>query len=98
MLSLNCDCPQGAAGRASLRKMAVVSPCCHRGYAYAGDLPMPPTLLEKRGWVDIQDHARYRFLLHLDGHSSSSRLQFLLATNSAVLKQQSYFWEYYCAL
>ena len=69
---------------------------CTHSYAHVGDLPRPATPLQLRKWVDIKDHGRYRFLLHLDGHSCSWRLQFLLATNSAVLKQQSYFWEYYC--
>ncbi len=39
--------------------------------------------------------ARYKYLLHLDGHSFSSRLQHLLLTNAAVLKQQSMYVEYY---
>jgi hypothetical protein len=38
---------------------------------------------------------RYKWLLHLDGHSYSARLQNLLLTNAAVLKQQSMYVEYY---
>ena len=34
-------------------------------------------------------YGRYRWLLHLDGHSFSNRLQSLLTTNSAVFKQVS---------
>ena len=38
---------------------------------------------------------QYRWLLHLDGHSFSNRLQALLLTNSLILKQQSPYVEYY---
>ena len=37
----------------------------------------------------------HRYLLHLDGHSFSNRLQALLLSNSLVLKQQSEYVEYY---
>ena len=37
----------------------------------------------------------YKWLLHLDGHSFSNRLQGLLLTNSLVLKQDSPYIEYY---
>ena len=33
--------------------------------------------------------------MHLDGYSASSRLQLLLLASSVVLKQDSYFFEYY---
>ena len=68
---------------------------CKQGWAHPGDLPRPATPLTKRPWVRIEHHARYRYLLQLDGHTCSWRFQYLLATNSPVLKQSSYFWEYY---
>lgn len=37
----------------------------------------------------------FKWLLQLDGHSFSNRLQHLLLTNSAVLKQESEYIEYY---
>ena len=40
---------------------------------------------------------RYRYLLQLDGHTASWRFQFLLASHSLVLKQWSYYREYYYA-
>ena len=70
-------------------------PACKQGWAHPGDLPRPATPLTKRPWVRIEHHARYRYLLQLDGHTCSWRFQYLLATNSPVLKQSSYFWEYY---
>lgn len=36
-----------------------------------------------------------RWLLNLDGHVAAYRLAQLLATNSLVLKQQSFFSEFY---
>ncbi len=68
---------------------------CKQGWAHPGDLPRPATPLTKRPWVRIENHARYRYLLQLDGHTCSWRFQYLLATNSPVLKQSSYFWEFY---
>ena len=68
---------------------------CKQGWAHPGDLPRPATPLTKRPWVRIEHHARYRYLLQLDGHTCSWRFQYLLATNSPVLKQSSSFWEYY---
>ncbi|EOD04013.1 hypothetical protein EMIHUDRAFT_250719 [Emiliania huxleyi CCMP1516] len=53
------------------------------------------TPLETRSFADMRRHAAYRFLLQLDGHSCSYRLQSLLATGSLVLKQDSYYHEYY---
>lgn len=69
--------------------------CSKAGWAHAEDLPRRPYPLQLRKWVAIERHPRYKYLLNLDGHSNSWRLQFLLATNSAVLRQASYFWEYY---
>ena len=66
---------------------------CKQGWAHPGDLPRPATPLTKRPWVRIEHHARYRYLIQLDGHTCSWRFQYLLATNSPVLKQSSYFWE-----
>ena len=39
--------------------------------------------------------ALHKWVIHLDGHSFSSRLQHLLLSNSAVLKQESDYVEYY---
>ena len=91
------------------------------------DLPQAAFPLGASKWVAIDDHPRYRFLIQLDGHTCSWRMQviltmatrpthtcdvtthyllltthcslwqFLLATNSVVLKQHSYYWEYYYA-
>jgi len=61
------------------------------------DLPQPAKPLLPSRRLDIRQHPRYKMLLHLDGHTASSRLQALLATNSVVIKQSSYFWEYYYA-
>ena len=55
-------------------------------------LPHAPFALERAERVPLREHANYRFLVHLDGYTASSRLQSLLATNSVVLKQDSYFW------
>lgn len=68
---------------------------CTVGFAKQGDLPRPASPLGLRRWVPIDEHPRYRFLLQLDGHTCSWRMQFLLATNSVVLKQRSYYWEFY---
>ena len=41
------------------------------GLGAPGDLPRPATPLTKRPWVRIEHHARYRYLLQLDGHTCS---------------------------
>jgi len=62
------------------------------------DLPAGnATPLQQRKYVSMADHPKRRFLIHLDGHTCSYRLQSLLASNSLVLKQESYYWEYYYA-
>lgn len=45
--------------------------------------------------ASLRDHARYRYLLNLDGSSASFRLAQLLVVNSLVLKQTSPYIEYY---
>ncbi len=49
----------------------------------------------QRQYTHIREHARYRYLLHLDGASSSSRLGLLMSTDSLVLKQRSPYVEYF---
>ena len=61
----------------------------------AGDLPLPPSRLQKVQRVSPLEHANSKYLVHLDGYTASSRFQLLLATNSVVLKQDSYFWAYF---
>eukprot|EP00198_Chlamydomonas_reinhardtii_P010793 XP_001700130.1 predicted protein [Chlamydomonas reinhardtii] len=46
----------------------------------------------------ISDHARYRWLLNVDGMSASTRMGFLMTTDSAILKSRSPFIEYYSRL
>ena len=36
----------------------------------------------------ISDHARYRWLLNVDGMSASTRMGFLMTTDSAILKSR----------
>lgn len=49
------------------------------------------------GFVPKQRHSAYRYLLHLDGHTYSNRIGWLLFTGSAVLKQASPWLEWYTA-
>lgn len=49
------------------------------------------------GFVPKQRHSAYRYLLHLDGHTYSNRLGWLLFTGSTVLKQASPWLEWYTA-
>eukprot|EP00198_Chlamydomonas_reinhardtii_P010792 XP_001700129.1 predicted protein [Chlamydomonas reinhardtii] len=46
----------------------------------------------------ISDHARYRWLLNVDGLAGSSRMGLLMTTDSAILKSRSPFIEYYSRL
>jgi hypothetical protein len=113
-------------GRGPRRRLMRCPSACHE------DLPRAAFPLGASKWVPIDDHPRYRFLIQLDGHTCSWRMQvtltmailtmarrpthtvgllprphhalrtpylwqFLLATNSVVLKQHSYYWEYYYA-
>ena len=48
-----------------------------------------------RPGIDMFEHAQYKYLVHLDGHSYSHRLVKLLATNSVVLKEETADLEYY---
>ena len=54
----------------------------------------PPKPLQVGSRVSMAEHAQWRYLVHLDGFTAASRLGSLLATGAAVLKQDSYFWEY----
>ena len=49
------------------------------------------------GFVPKQRHSAYRYLLHLDGHTYSNRIGWLLFTGSAVLKQASPWLQWYTA-
>lgn len=84
---------RGGKGRGARQRLArcASASACHE------DLPKAAFPLGASKWVPIDAHPRYRFLLQLDGHTCSWRLQFLLATNSVVLKQESFYWEYYYA-
>ena len=62
----------------------------HRPNAPPGTRP-----LEKVARVHETAYGKHKFLLHMDGHSFSNRLQALLLSNSAVLKQESEYIEYY---
>eukprot|EP00798_Chlamydomonas_sp_ICE-L_P023298 gene23298-30534_t len=53
-------------------------------------LPIP-----KAPSVSIPDHARFKYLLNLDGYTASYRLSKLLHVNSVVLKQDSFHGEYF---
>ena len=59
--------------------------------AHATQSAQAPALekLSKVERVADSVYGGYRYLLHLDGHSFSNRLQTLLLTNSLVLKQES---------
>ena len=45
--------------------------------------------------VEMFDHAAYKYLVHLDGSTVSSRLMKLLAANSVVLKHESPWYEFF---
>ncbi|KAG1679647.1 hypothetical protein FOA52_006164 [Chlamydomonas sp. UWO 241] len=45
--------------------------------------------------VSMHDHASYRYLVHLDGQSCSSRLEQLLVMGSVVLKEESGYRAFY---
>ena len=50
-------------------------------------------------YLPMHNHSRWRYLLHLDGHTYSSRLDWLLWSGSVVLKQRSpWIGWYYGAL
>ncbi|GIL62392.1 hypothetical protein Vafri_16612, partial [Volvox africanus] len=56
-------------------------------------MPYPYDL--KRPYIPIHSHALYKFLINADGHVSSSRLGYIMQTNSVILKQRSPWIEYY---
>lgn len=58
-------------------------------------LARPPLPLTEVARMPMSAQYASRFLVHLDGYTSSTRLQLLLLSNSVVLKQDSYFYEYW---
>ncbi|CEM19684.1 unnamed protein product [Vitrella brassicaformis CCMP3155] len=55
-----------------------------------------PTLYGPRmARVPLHEHARYKYLMHVDGTTYSSRIGKLLLLDSVVLKQESPFYEFY---
>lgn len=63
----------------------------------SSDLPAPARPLQTAPRLAIEEHARSRYLIHLDGFTASSRLQLLLRTNSVVLRMDSYFWPHFAS-
>eukprot|EP00937_MAST-01D_sp_MAST-1D-sp2_P006765 g6765.t1 len=45
--------------------------------------------------VDMLDHAKWKYLVHIDGSTVSSRYMKLLAVNSVVFKHESVWYEYF---
>jgi len=85
------------AGALHLARARSCSPRCSLwglGDNAAGQLSLPVVAdeIEQQRPFPMSRHAEHKYLLHLDGHSCSSRLQSLLATGSPILKQRSYFW------
>lgn len=64
------------------------SPVCQ------ASVPHGCRLLEA-GHTDMMDHVQHKYLLQLDGHTYSYRLQKLLAVGGTVLRQQSEYSEFY---
>lgn len=54
-----------------------------------------PKPIPKAAYVSLKEHARYRYLLHLDGGSANTRLHSLMHVNSVLLKQRSPYIEWY---
>ncbi|KAG2486807.1 hypothetical protein HYH03_014490 [Edaphochlamys debaryana] len=59
------------------------------------DVSVDGHVLRPRGFLGVDELARFRFTLALDGITASYRLALLLSLNSVVLKQQSPFIEWY---
>ncbi|KAG2424308.1 hypothetical protein HYH02_015198 [Chlamydomonas schloesseri] len=58
------------------------------------NVSMPQTYM--RPWLQLEDHARFKFLLNADGHTASCRLGYIMQMNSVVLTQGDSPWiEYY---
>lgn len=71
----------------SLEHPDVLNVSLRKAYGRAPDRPGPPTT--------HAEHARYKYLLNLDGIAASSRLATLLAIDSLTLKQESVLGEWY---
>ncbi|KAG2434896.1 hypothetical protein HYH02_012095 [Chlamydomonas schloesseri] len=57
-----------------------------------------PVTLPQHPPTPMPGHARYRWLLNVDGLSASTRMGFLMTTDSVILKSRSPFIEYYSRL
>ncbi|KAG2437957.1 hypothetical protein HXX76_005572 [Chlamydomonas incerta] len=57
------------------------------------NVSMPPQYM--RPWLQLEDHARFKFLVNADGHTASCRLGYIMQMNSVVLQQESPWIEYY---
>lgn len=55
----------------------------------------PSYKIQLSDYVQIRDHARWRYLLSADGFTASCRLGKLLGTNSVVVKETTPWIEYY---
>jgi hypothetical protein len=82
--------------------------CVRSPQLFAGSITGVPGLLKPEQesvmrhlidkWLPMERLPSYRYLMHLDGNSSSDRLRYLLAFNSVVLKSMSPFYEFYFPL
>lgn len=48
--------------------------------------------------IPMAQYVRYKYLMHIDGNTSSERLRYLLAFNSVVIKTDSPWYEFYYPL
>ncbi|KXZ48940.1 hypothetical protein GPECTOR_24g230 [Gonium pectorale] len=55
---------------------------------------LPGSRMADREW-SMKDHARWSYLMHLDGVTYAYRLARIMHTNSVILKEQSNWFEYY---
>lgn len=52
-------------------------------------------LISKAGFVRIEDHAKWKYLVSADGCVAQTRLAKVMLTNSVVIKEDSQWIEYY---
>lgn len=76
---------------------SVQSAPCPRTSIPAAPPPLParPAPRPQSNYVTIADHSKYRYLISADGFTASARFGKLLGINSATLKEDSQWIEYY---
>ncbi|KAG2441465.1 hypothetical protein HXX76_003087 [Chlamydomonas incerta] len=92
-------CQRLGAGNSSICKVTgrstAICPVRQHLHQWANEHHRDRLDVSKDRFLPMDQHSRYKYVLHVDGQGLSSKLEFLLALGSLVLKEDSGYMAYY---